>query len=358
MKMFRRLLFKEFFPFLILGVLFFALLLVMGDLFTNLWRYLNREVPFSEAMVVSLLYAPKALVFALPIGAMFAAAFALGNLGARNELIAVFGAGTPLIRFVAPMLIVALALSATGYLIEDRLAIPLMKQRTALSNELLGIQDSKNRSRAVAITRKGQVVYYADYYNDENMTLSGLTVVRLNDDNGFAKRIDAERARWDGSGTWLMEQCRVYQEQNGEIIQERYERYRDDYVDEEPATFRLDTRTLDEMNGEEARQWIDTQKRAGLPFKAFLAEYYQRYTMALTPFLVVLFAGSIGGRFRRNVLLMSLLSSLGISSAWYIVRMIATLLAELGMVTPLTGAVVPYLSFFALGVWLFRQART
>ena len=80
--------------------------------------------------------------------------------------------------------------------------------------------------------------------------------------------------------------------------------------------------------------------------------------MALTPFLVVLFAGALGGRFKRNVLLISLLASLGLSSAWYIIRMISTLVSEIGMVSPLVGAIVPYIAFLALGAWLFRYAKT
>lgn len=359
MRMFRRLLLREFIPFLLLGVLFFALILILADVFTNLWRYLNRDVPFSQAILVSFLYAPKALTFALPIGSMFAAAFALGNLGARNELIAVFGSGIPLARFVLPVLIIAGLLSIGGYVMEDQLAIPFMKQRNIVSKELLGIQDSKNRSRAVAIARQGRVVYYADYYNDEKSTLTGLTVIRLNEDNSFHKRIDAERATWDDTGTWLLEGCRVfYDDGSGEIRQESYDRYRDEMVDEDPGTFRLDTRKLEEMNSREARLWILTQKRAGLPYKAYQAEYYQRFTMSLTPFLVVLFAGALGGRFKRNVLLMSLLASLGLSTAWYIVRMISTLVSEIGIVSPIVGAVVPYLAFLALGAWLFKHAKT
>jgi len=359
MKTFSRLLLREFIPFLLLGVLFFTLILVLADIFTNLWRYLNRDIPFSQAIMISFLYAPKALSYALPIGSMFAAAFALGNLGARNELIAVFGSGVPLIRFVLPILLVAGLLSIGGFVIEDRLAIPMLKMRNQLSKELLGIQDSKNRSRAVAIAREGRVIYYADYYNDERSVLTGLTVIRLDDKDRFFKRIDAQRATWDGSGTWLLEGCRVYTEDGlGDIIQERYERYRDDQVDEDPSTFRLDTRELVEMNGSEARQWIQTQKKAGLPYKSYQAEFYQRYTTALTPFLVVLFAGALGGRFKRNVLLMSLLTSLGLSAAWYIIRMIATLISQIGIVSPMLGAVVPYIGFLALGAWMFRYAKT
>ncbi|MCK5735572.1 MAG: LptF/LptG family permease, partial [Spirochaetaceae bacterium] len=243
--------------------------------------------------------------------------------------------------------------------IEDRLAIPMMKKRNQVSKELLGIQDSRNRSRAVAITREGHVVYYADYYNDERLILTGLSVIILDEDNRFFKRIDAESATWDDTGTWLMKGCRVFTtDGSGEILQQKLERYRDNQIDEPPSTFRLDTRELVEMNGSEARVWIKTQKKAGLPYKAYQAEFYQRYTTALTPFLVVLFAGALGGRFKRNVLLMSLLASLGLSAAWYIIRMISTLVSQLGIVSPLLGAVVPYIGFLALGIWLFHHAKT
>jgi len=359
MKTFRRMLFLEFMPFLALAVLFFALILVLGDIFTNLWRYLNRDIPFAQALGVSILYAPKAVSYAIPIGAMFSAAFALGSLESRNELIAVFGSGVPLVRFVRPILAVAVVLSIGGFFLEDRWAIPAMKTRNVLSKELLGIQESRNRSRAVAIARGGEVVYYADYYNDETAALSGLTVLRLDENGNLLFRIDAERARWDEEENWLMEGVRHFRiEPEGEVVQRRYERFRDPIVNEPPSTFRLDTRDLEEMTGREAREWIATQKRAGLPYKAYQAEYYQRYTFALTPFLVVLFAGALGGRFKRNILLMSLLASLGLSSAWYIVRMIATLMSEIGMISPLMGAALPYAVFLSVGIWLFRHART
>jgi len=359
MKLFRNLLFREFLPFFLLGVLFFALILVLADTFSNLWRYLNQEVPFSQALWVSLLYGPKALSFALPIGSMFAAAFALGNLGSRNELIAVFASGVSRLRFVLPMILIAILLSVGGFVFEDQLVIPTMQKRNHLSRELLGIQDSKSRSRATAIGRGGQVFYLADYYNDETRELTELTVILLDEADRFRKRIDAQKATWDESGSWLMEECRIFtQDSFGEVIQEKIQHYSDDWVDEDPETFRLDTRKIEEMNGKESRLWIETQKRAGLPYKEHQAEYYQRFSMALTPFLVILFAGALGGRFRRNILLMSLLVSLGLSSAWYVGRMMSTLLSKIGMVSPLVGALAPFVLFLALGGWLFRQAQT
>ena len=359
MRLFQKLLFLEFLPFLILGVLFFTLILILADIFTNLWQYLNLEVPFGQAIQLSFMYGPRALIFATPIGAMFAAAFAFGNLGARNELIAVFGSGVPLSRFVSPMLVLAALLSLGVFILEDRVAIPVTKRSNVISNELLGIQDSKSRSNAVAISMGGRIIYVADYYDDSNSTLSGLTVIMLDEDYEFFKRIDAQKAVWNESGPWQLEGCKIYHyDENDEILQVSEEKYSDELISENPDTFRLDTREIEEMTGKEARAWIATQKRAGLPYKVHQVKYYQRFTMALTPFLVVLFAGALGGRFRRNILLVSLLTSLAMSSAWYIVRMISTLLSELGILSPIAGSVIPYLGFLTLGVWMFKHAKT
>lgn len=359
MRLFRKILFLEFLPFLVLGVLFFTLVLILADIFANLWQYLNLEVPFSQAIRISFMYGPRALILAMPIGAMFAAAFAFGNLGARNELVAIFGSGVPLIRFVLPMLMLAAILSVGVFILEDRVAIPITRRRNIISNELLGIQDSKSRSNAVGISMRGRVIYFADYYDDSTSTLSSLTVIILDENYEFFKRIDAQKAVWSESGLWQLEGCRIYYHgENREILQISEERYSEELINEDPDTFRLDTREIDEMTGKEARAWIATQKRIGLPYKVHQAKYYQRFSMALTPFLVVLFAGALGGRFRRNILLLSLLVSLLLSSAWYIVRMISTLLSELGILSPITGSVIPYLGFLILGAWMFRHAKT
>ena len=365
MRLYRRLLLKEFIPYFLLGLLFFTLILLLADIFSNLWRYLNEDVPFSKAILVSLFYVPTAMAYALPIGSMFAGAFSLGNIGARNELIAIFGSGVRLIRFVRPMLFLAAFLSVAAFILDDKFAIPFTKRRTILSKELLNIEDIRDRAGAIAIVEGGKVIYFADYYSDEQMLLTGVTIIRLNDDGGFRTRLDAGVAEWQsskedaGTGKWLLKDCRIYNEEsNGDISQRNLLSYTADWINEKPETFRLDTRKLKEMNAVDAWSWIENQKRAGLPYRKHQSEYFQRFTTALTPFLVVFFSGALAGRFKRNILLMSLLASLGLSSAWYIARLVFTLLSEAGFLLPLTGAIIPYVVFLFIALYLFRTTRT
>jgi lipopolysaccharide export system permease protein len=359
MRLFRRLLLREFVPMALLAIFFFALMIVMADLFANLWRYLNQDVPVNRVLYVSLLYVPRSVSWALPVGSLFAAAYALGVLGSRNELIAVFGTGVSLHRFVLPLLLVAAVLGVGGFFLEDRLAIPLVKRRKAISSELLSLSDSGSNARVTAIASGGLVVYHADYYDDERQTLTGLTVVEINEESRFVRRIDAAKAVWTDDGDWLLEGCRIFvPDENGDVVQLYRERYVDPEVNEPPSTFRRESREIDEMDTKEAASWIVSQRKAGLPYRGLQSEFYGRFTMALTPFLVVLFAGALGGRFRRNVLLMSLLTSLVLAVGWYVSRMITTLLARIGLMPPLAGAVLPFVLFLSLGFFLFRKART
>ncbi len=132
MKLFVKLLFKEFIPYFFLGILFFTLILFLADLFSNLWKYLSNDIPFSKAFFVSVLYIPTGIMYSLSIGTMFASAFTLGNLGTRNELIAIFGSGISLFRFILPLAILALFISIWSFFLEDKIAIPEMKTQQFL----------------------------------------------------------------------------------------------------------------------------------------------------------------------------------------------------------------------------------
>jgi lipopolysaccharide export system permease protein len=74
--------------------------------------------------------------------------------------------------------------------------------------------------------------------------------------------------------------------------------------------------------------------------------------------VVIILSIPMGGRFRKNNLLMSLLSSLLSAVVFYGIEMITMMMARLGYIPPLIGAWFPVLFFIALGVLLLRTAKT
>jgi len=356
----RSMVLKQFFPVFIVTIIFFIVLLQLVDLFGNLWQFMNNEVPVRNIFYVSVLYIPKCISFALPIALLFAISFTLGNLYANNELIAIFGSGISLIRFTSPLLITGLFLCFGSFYFEDKIVIPTYKLKNSLSMEFMGLKPSFSNTNVTIISGQDNIIYNLDYYNDESMTMSNVIVLTRDENGLFISRLDAESARWNTEKSlWIFQKCRFFQwDSNGEYVNEQnFPSYSDPIINEAPETFRKVTRNVDEMPIEDAKNWIISLQKAGLPFRDSLTDYYERFSFALTPFIVAMISCALGGKFKKNILLMSLLSSLILSVVYYVIQMIMALMAKLGHIPPLAGAWTSVVIFLIVGLGLFRAAK-
>ena len=105
MKILQRYLLQLFFPVFVITILFFILLLQLGDLFLNLAQYLQNHVRFVTLLRVMYLYLPKCISFAMPLSVLFASSYTMGNMYAKNELTSIFASGMPLAVLVAPLVL-------------------------------------------------------------------------------------------------------------------------------------------------------------------------------------------------------------------------------------------------------------
>ncbi len=347
----------RFFPVFLIAIAFFVSILQLIDLFENITSYIDREVPFVQVLRVHMLYLPRSLHFAVPMSLLFAGAFTLGTMYSRNELIAVFGSGVSLSSFVTPVILVGLVLSVGSFLFEEHVVISTITAKEALERELLRVSASRSASNVTRLGEAGRLLYHADFYNDETRTLSGVLLVERDEEGSIVRIVSARSARWAGT-SWEARSARVF-ERSGEEFTERY-------ADSEalprytlaPEAFRRIGRDIDQMRLEEAAAWIESQRAAGLPYRQDLTKYHERYSFSLTPLIVVMIATAVGGRFRKNILLMSLLVALCVAVVYYVTQMISGLLAYSGFMSPILGAWSGVLLFVVLGLALLRLSRT
>ena len=345
-------------PVLLASLLFFVLILQLVDLFPHLDRFLDLEVPLTEVARAQLLYLPKSISFALPIALLFACSYTLGNHYSNNELIAVFSAGISLYRFSAPLIAVGILLSVGSFFFEEEVVIDTYRRKTELTQSMLNINRSYNNTKVSVLSDDKRVIYHASYYNDSNQELSDLVVLFRDPQGRLQERIDADLAEW-GEDQWILHDVRRFvHREDGSVMREELSRYRPEGLNTPPSTFQRKNRDLESMSLDRARQYVESVRRAGLPYRDLLTDYHERYSFALTPLVVTLISAAIGGRFKKNVLLMSLLVSLGLAVVYYVLGMVSSLFASLGVVPPLVGAWLGVVAFLLLSVLLFRRART
>ena len=357
MKTIHLMLIKFFIPIFLITLLFFVLVFQLLDIFSNLWTYISREISMVDIGRLALLYMPKCLSYSLPIALLFSISFVLGSLYMNNELISVFGSGISLYDFIAPLIVLGVLLSIWSLLFEETTVIDTFREKNELFKVLTKKSESYSNSNVTVISGNNRFIYQVNYYNDQKRSLSGVTIIERDARNRFVQRIDAEYGEWNGKN-WVLHGCRIFSSTDTLMEETEKDVYDDEELTERPSIFRRISHDIDEMVLSDAQLYISQLKRAGLSYQEALSKFYRKFAFALTPLIVVLISSSIGGLFEKNVLLMSLLSSLGIVVVYYVVQMVAMTLSRNGYIPPAMGAWSSFVLFFSLGIVMLKISKT
>ena len=350
-----RYLIRQFFPIFLIAISMFVFLLLLIDLFSNLVRYLNNEVPFLTIMRITVYYIPKSMSYAMPISLLFAAAYTLGDLYARNELTTIFSSGIPFWRFSISLVAVGLLASIFSFFLDDAVVIPTLKIKNDLSKTALKQYVSVKNSDIVIKANDGRLLYSVDFYDYEKLILNGVSIIEIDDKGRFVSQIRSPLAEWKET-YWEFRDAVIYSYEN-DILRIRPLINNMSY-NEPPDMFRRHAVNVEDLSAKEAGLLVNDLRSAGLPFIRAQANYYHRYSFAATSLIVMILSISMGGRFRKNILLMSLFASLAVAVVYYIAEMLSMTLAGLNYISPVVGAWFPVFLFIFLGLILVRGAKT
>jgi lipopolysaccharide export system permease protein len=233
--------------------------------------------------------------------------------------------------------------------------VPTLRVKNDLSRLYLHQQRTENNSDIVIKARNGEVIYSVDYYDSDSDTLIGISIVEQTADGAFIALVRAPQGTWTGE-YWKLSNAMIYQWDNG-LLRVRPLEEPVDYR-EHPDTFRRNAMAVEDLPVREAGFLVRDLKAAGLPFIGAQAEYYHRFSFSTVSLVIMILSISMGGRFRKNVLLMSLLTSLGAAVVFYVAEMITMMMAKLGYIPTFVGAWFPVLVFIVLGLLMLRGAKT
>ncbi|MDR2510468.1 MAG: LptF/LptG family permease [Spirochaetaceae bacterium] len=358
-----RYLVKHFMPVLTIALSMFVVLVLLIDLFGNLVNYLNHDASFKQIMQVSYYFIPKSVSYALPISLLFAVAYTLGELYARNELTSIISAGIPYWRFGVSLMIIGLSFSVVSFFFEDMLVIPTLREKNQLSRDLKQQATPENSATIGIRTQDGSRLYLVDYYDYYNLTLNGVFIVERGENNEISHMVRSQVATWNGAH-WVLNNAVIYQWEDAIIGGEQKQVYKiknlgeTDAYDDSPELFRRSAVDPADLSAKDAKFLVEDLKTVGMPYIAALADYYHRFSFPATSFIVVVLSISMGGRFRKNILLMSLLTSLIVSVVYYVMDMVMMMMARLGYIPPIMGAWFPVVFFMVFGAILVKNSKT
>ena len=348
---------KKFIPLFIGSLLFFAFVLVLVDLFMNLWNFISSGVPAKTVFNIMLLYFPKALWYSAPLSILFAVSYTLSDFYANNELVAVFASGVPLIIFTAPLLFFAFALSFGLFYFEDKVVVPTYAQKVEQQEIALNREKSLNNDKIVVMSDQGNIVYKADFYDNSSLRLYTVFIVIRNEDKTLNCVIRADSALWV-EDHWKLSGSTKYTLMDGKIVTGDVDSETLALLTEVPETFRNNTTSVETVSTKEAREYIAHLKRVGLPYNEPQSVYYKKYAFPFILFIVVFLSIGLSGKTRKNVMLISLASCISAAVIYYVFQIVTMLMARFGVLSPFMGAWLPVFLFVVISFVLLKHART
>ena len=354
----QRMILLAFAPILLGMIVMLSLMLEVADVVPNLHRYFTHKVPMAVIGRIAALYLPKCIALSIPFALLFSVLYTLGGFHASNEVIGVLCAGVSLRRLTMPLLICGVVLSAVLFVFDDSVVVHTMRMKNQAYRAAIGIGVSLDDRNVVAVTPDRKMIYYADFYDDENAELKDLTIIELHSSGSLLERVDAERAYWE-NGRWVLEKVRRFTWSDTVLLEHRLERYEDGRgTTPSRESFRFTDRDVSEMTYLAATKLVDDIRGAGREYHFVLTDVYGKIAFVFTPLLLTGVAIGLGGLIRKNVVLTSLLLATALAVVFSVVTTIGTVLSKNGYLPPAVGAFGGDLLFFFAGAFLFVKART
>lgn len=339
----------------------FLFLYIIIDLFGHLDEIIKQGIPFSVVKTYYLSSLPLIFVQATPFAVLLATVFLLGNLNRHNEIVALMASGISTFRIIAPLLLLAIFISAAVYFVNDRL-VPesLITSYTIKETKLeKGQKEKTDRLENITVFGKDGKLFYARYYEIQNKILRDVILLEHDANQVLRRKITAEKMEWLGS-KWRFYDCGIYRfDKDGAILGEPlvfktkilrfYQKPEDLLKHQTQPEF---------MNYSQLKDYIHVLSLGSeRTAKKLLVDLHQKLALPFMSIVIMLIGIPFALKRRRSGAIMSMGISIGIAIGFYGVNAISIALGKGGFLPPIVSVWAANIIFGGLGIILIRKIR-
>ncbi|MDD4011016.1 MAG: LptF/LptG family permease [Sphaerochaetaceae bacterium] len=337
------------------AIFLIAIVMQVVDLFQNSDVYLKGGNDVLRILKLSMLNFPSSVIIAIGPAFLFSVTYFLSMLQANNELICLLNSGVSFSRVKRPIYFIALAAACLSFLFNECLAIPLTREHTELLNEMRNITSQSDNHNVTLFDDASGIVLHASRYYDSTAVISDAEVYYLDADGKAGSKLTARKAAYDREReAWVFTDCTLHSFSYDplSIESKALDSYEDSRIAFSLALFRNMSQDISTMELKEAIECLRTARKASDPesFAQLSTSFYQRALDFLTPLALILIACSINFRFKKNVLLFSLISSIGAAVVYYVARMLTVIMANQGVIPGPWSMLAPALLILLLSL--------
>ncbi len=178
-----------------------TLLSIIISISDEIRAFIDLKVDFSLIIKYLGYKLPYMFLYSAPFASLVATLLTLSGLNRTNEIMAMRTSGISTTRIIAPILVMSLIISFSVIILNETFVTGLHAKST-----LIRVRDiwkstpsgAEIRTNLIYKSKEGWVAYIK-YFNGERNLMTGITLVYPGEENNIKRRVDAEKAVWDGS---------------------------------------------------------------------------------------------------------------------------------------------------------------
>jgi LPS export ABC transporter permease LptG len=198
---------RHFLTLLTLILIGFQIIFVIVDVFENLDKFIDNQVPLKIVFLFYVYTLPWFINIGLPMAVLIATVFSMGLLVKHNEWTAMKASGISLYRVVLPFLIVSSSVSVSSFYLDNSLVSWGNEKKTELKNNYMkrkAVKAKNNRTilKDLFFQKEKKLHLSISKYRKWNKSAEKIALITLK--NGYInQRIDSKKMNWvDSLSMW------------------------------------------------------------------------------------------------------------------------------------------------------------
>jgi lipopolysaccharide export system permease protein len=346
---------REFLKLMSLSLVTFVSLFIIVDIFEKIDRLVRAQLGAAELLAYLVLKLPFAIGQVLPAAVLLGVMLTFGLMSRSHETMAIRTSGLDILSLMRPTVIY----SGAVVLLLLALNLFLIPWSQSQLNFFWQTEVDKKPPRNLHTMEhfwyKGdQAIYNIVMFRKDIQTMEGVKIYLFDRQFHLVQVVAAARAQWQGDH-WRFFQGYVQNfDATGTVSGEKFQE-RDLVLTEHPKDFAELEKKVTEMDVYELYRYVERLERDGYKSTPYLVDLYSRFSLAVTPLILVILGLGLALRHEQIHLTSMVAGGLGLMFGYWLFFGFCASFGQAGNLPPLLAVITPHLAFGALDFILLRQ---
>ncbi len=347
-------------PLLFCGALF-TLMFVVIDSLNNLDEYIRHSASIGVIFSYYFTLLPALVVQMVPLAALVAILYILGDLNRHQEIIAMKASGISSFQILSPFLFMGILLSFGTLLVSENIVPQASITSRAIFDGLIlkGKKDMSERAiKNVTLYTSDNRMVYAREYEIHSQTLHDVIILENNPDQSLKSKMVAKTGEYKNN-LWIFHDAMRYQvNRRGDMLGDPvYSTTLTLELPEKPENFLKEASQVEFMSARQLKEYIENMKGTSKKLvRSLWVEFHYKLAFPFVSLMVMLIGAPLALRAKRGSAVMGIGTSLIIVFTYYGLHSFLMAMGKGGHLPPFVAAWLANFIFAGVGIYLIRES--